>query len=294
MSKKVVIFIVFLLVMCHLTPLWALDNLQGFCENLLKKDNIKGSIIVYDIKNDKIAAIVSPNIALKNYYPMGSVFKIVTALALYDEKIINSSTNINCKNYYRIQNKDYICSKPGGHGKVNLSEAIAYSCSVYFYNFCGKLNDENFIRCARALLDDKKNKCIIKKASGMKDLADMSVGEDGFVLIKPIQMINLLKHLIAEDIKVDKKYYFAVKEGMRASCENGTSRSINFNAAGKTGTPEDINHKDKFHGWFIGWSPAKNPKVAVIVFLEDGKGYEAAAIAGKVIGVKGQGASVKE
>lgn len=282
------IMMLFLTVFCR-SPLRASENLQQFCENLLKKDNIKGCIIVYDIKNDKIAAVTSPNIALKNYYPMGSVFKIVTALALYDEKIINSSTSINCKNYYRIQNKDYICTKPGGHGEVNLSKAIAYSCSVYFYNFCGRLSGDKLICCARLLLNDKKNKCVIKKPSDAAGLADMSAGEGGFILIHPVQMVNLIKHLIKEDIKVDKKYYIVVKEGMRLCCINGTAYGrggvtppLQY-AAGKTGTPSDIKRKNKFHGWFIGWTPVKNPETAVVVFLEDGKGYEAAKIAGKVI-----------
>lgn len=282
MRKKVVIFIVFLMVLCRFTPLWASDNLQQFCENLLEKDNIKGCIIVYDIKKDKIRTVTSPNIALKNYYPMGSVFKIITAFVMYDEKIINDSTRITCKNYYKIQNNDYICSKPGGHGEVNLSKAIAYSCSIYFYNFCGRLNGDNFIRSVRVLLDDKKNKCIIKKPSDVKSLADMSVGEGGFVLIRPIQMVNLIKHLIKEDIKIDKRYYIAVKMGMRLSSEDGTSQRAGINVAGKTGTPTDIKRKNKFHGWFIGWAPAKNPETAIVVFLEDGKGYEAAQIAGKV------------
>jgi len=280
------VFLLFIVGACHGMPLHA-DNLQNFCENLLKKDNIKGCIIVYDIKNDKIKAVTSPNIAFKNYYPMGSVFKIVTAFALYDEKIINNSTRVNCKNYYKIQNKDYICSKPGGHGEVNLSKAIAYSCSVYFYNFYGKFC-RGTLQCAptdyaRLLLDDKHNKCKIKEPKDLSGLADMSAGEGGFVLIRPVQMINLIKHLTKEDIKVDKKYYIAVKEGMKLSAENGTSQRAGINIAGKTGTPADIKRKNKFHGWFIGWTPAKNPETAVVVFLEDGKGYEAAEIAGKIL-----------
>jgi penicillin-binding protein 2 len=51
--------------------------------------------------------------------------------------------------------------------------------------------------------------------------------------------------------------------------------------AGKTGTAL-CDEGPWRHGWFAGYAPADNPQIVLVVFLEDGHGSDAAALASKI------------
>jgi cell division protein FtsI/penicillin-binding protein 2 len=46
--------------------------------------------------------------------------------------------------------------------------------------------------------------------------------------------------------------------------------------AGKTGTASDPG-AGRIHAWFAGYAPAESPRVAIVVFLEQGSGGRDAA-----------------
>jgi len=83
-----------------------------------------------------------------------------------------------------------------------------------------------------------------------------------------------------------------VREGMRQAVEWGTATKgqvPGVTVAGKTGTAE-FGEKDpetgeyQTHGWFVAFAPYDNPEIAVVVFQENGGGYETASeIAGKIL-----------
>jgi len=89
------------------------------------------------------------NRATQGLYAPGSVFKIVTAAAGLGEGVIDSNTTFYCPGTYRLGRKTFRCWKPGGHGWVNLHEAIVKSCDVYFYNVVEKLGIDRFARYIR-------------------------------------------------------------------------------------------------------------------------------------------------
>jgi cell division protein FtsI/penicillin-binding protein 2 len=51
---------------------------------------------------------------------------------------------------------------------------------------------------------------------------------------------------------------------------------------GKTGTAEGV-ASSRSHGWFAGFVPADNPKVVMVVFLPEGRGADAAHLAGEIL-----------
>ena len=80
-----------------------------------------------------------------------------------------------------------------------------------------------------------------------------------------------------------------VKKGLEevVQSETGTgrlARAEGVRVAGKTGTAQS--GQARTHAWFIGYAPAEDPKVAMVVFLEHGGrgGVAAAAIASKLFG----------
>ena len=72
-------------------------------------------------------------------YPPGSTFKIVTALAALADEQIDVDTTVYCPGHLDFGGRKFHCWKPGGHGKVNLSRALAESCDVFFYDVAQKV-----------------------------------------------------------------------------------------------------------------------------------------------------------
>ena len=77
--------------------------------------------------------------AIQGEYPPGSTFKIVTAMAGLEEGVIDKNTTFFCPGYYKYGNRVYRCWKHSGHGDVNVVEALAQSCDVFFYHVGEKL-----------------------------------------------------------------------------------------------------------------------------------------------------------
>jgi len=79
------------------------------------------------------------NKAVQGLYPPASTYKVVTALAALEEGLIDESTTYYCPGSYQYGNRAYGCWKEQGHGKVNVVEALAQSCDVFFYHVGKKL-----------------------------------------------------------------------------------------------------------------------------------------------------------
>jgi len=121
-----------------------------------------GAAVVIDVTNGDVIAMVStpafdPNafvngISGKDYaelrdnpmaplyprahggvYPPGSTFKMVVATAALEAGVVKTSDTVRCSGSYRFGNRTWHCWKKGGHGTMNMHNAIKQSCDVYFY-----------------------------------------------------------------------------------------------------------------------------------------------------------------
>ncbi|MCU0681327.1 MAG: penicillin-binding protein 2 [Polyangiaceae bacterium] len=64
-------------------------------------------------------------------YPPGSTYKPFSALAALEEKLIEPRTEVDCRGYIVYGKRVFRCTHV--HGRVNMRNAIARSCNVYFY-----------------------------------------------------------------------------------------------------------------------------------------------------------------
>jgi penicillin-binding protein 2 len=78
------------------------------------------------------------NRATRGLYAPGSIFKLTLALAGLEKGTINLGSSFFCSGKAIFFGKEFLCWNPGGHGKVNIFNAIRHSCNIYFYNL-GKL-----------------------------------------------------------------------------------------------------------------------------------------------------------
>lgn len=70
--------------------------------------------------------------ALTPYAP-GSVYKIVTSLAVLHDHFGTPEDTMTCQGHYDFAGRPFGCHYKAGHGAVNLIQALKYSCDVYFY-----------------------------------------------------------------------------------------------------------------------------------------------------------------
>lgn len=78
------------------------------------------------------------NRCYREHYPPGSVFKVLLAMAALEEDVLDEETCFSCDGLFYLPgvSRPWRCwrLKYGGHGKVGVVDALAFSCDEYFYN----------------------------------------------------------------------------------------------------------------------------------------------------------------
>ena len=88
--------------------------------------------------------------AINGMYPPGSTYKIVVAAAGLAEKEITPQSTFSCSGEMAFGNRVFHCWRRGGHGTVNLQQALKVSCDIYFYRLGLRLGVERIAKYARA------------------------------------------------------------------------------------------------------------------------------------------------
>ncbi|MBK8294733.1 MAG: penicillin-binding protein 2 [Solirubrobacterales bacterium] len=83
------------------------------------------------------------NRAITGAYPVGSIYKPITAIAALDAGKIAPSTQINDTGSVKIADQDFDNAGKEPHGTVDLHRAIQVSSDVYFYLLGAKMNGTN-------------------------------------------------------------------------------------------------------------------------------------------------------
>jgi penicillin-binding protein 2 len=75
------------------------------------------------------------NKALQGAYPPGSTWKLATAVVALEDSVADFPDHMPqpCTGAFYFGNRSWRCWDKNGHGSLNLTQAIAQSCDVYFY-----------------------------------------------------------------------------------------------------------------------------------------------------------------
>ncbi|KAA3661283.1 MAG: penicillin-binding protein 2, partial [Calditrichaeota bacterium] len=143
-----------------------------------KMDTLRGGAAILNCQNGEVIALVSKPgydpelfakpITLKTWKALtndpskplfdrmvqsgtnpGSTYKIITAIAGLQEQLIDPEEKVFCPGAYRLGRRSFKCWKSGGHGSVNLQQAIEQSCNVYFYRMIQKVGLKNWANYSR-------------------------------------------------------------------------------------------------------------------------------------------------
>jgi penicillin-binding protein 2 len=90
------------------------------------------------------------NKILQGLYPPGSTVKPMNGLALLHNGV-SPEDRISCGGSLKVGTGIFHCHKRGGHGPLNLKQAIMASCDIYFYEMVRRLGYDRVAPVARTL-----------------------------------------------------------------------------------------------------------------------------------------------
>ena len=91
--------------------------------------------------------------------PPGSTFKLATSVMALEDSLITFDSHMpqSCGGFYYFGNRAWRCWRKEGHGSLNLFDAIARSCDVYFYQLGQRLTLSRLVAGGISLGFDKKS-----------------------------------------------------------------------------------------------------------------------------------------
>lgn len=153
-------------------------SLQNLAEQAL--DGKRGAVVAIDPRNGGVLALVSSpgydpnqfvngidaraykdllesddtpllNRALRGKYPPGSTIKPFLGFSALQDGVRTMDDQVWCQGWYTLKGDDhrYRDWKKGGHGHVDLTEAIEQSCDVYFYTLAHDLGIDRIYAALR-------------------------------------------------------------------------------------------------------------------------------------------------
>ncbi len=261
--------------------------------------DIEGCLGIVDLKSQKVITAVNFPLLVSQTFKPGSVIKILTAIAAINSGKVNPDELYKCSGKAQFDELSFDCWLPKGHAHMNLTEAIAQSCNLYFYNIASKLDIEDFRSVFQKFGIGKKtlfdlpgeNPGLFNKADNRLEKYYVALGRSENLLVTPLQMLYIISVIASKGyfagapFLLDNPKYFPLYRGLRKSALEGTARESNFlkmKPAGKTGTFAD-KFKSKTSAWFAGYAPNDKPEIAIVIFIREGRGAtNAAPIAKKV------------
>jgi penicillin-binding protein 2 len=125
-----------------------------------------------------------------------------------EEGVVTPKTIIHCNGYFPFGNRVFKDWKPGGHGPVNMHEALAQSCDVYFYTMGQQLGIDTMARYARGFglgmptgFDAHEKSGLVPSTAWKRaargeswypgETISAAIGQ-GYNLVTPLQLLNVI------------------------------------------------------------------------------------------------------
>jgi penicillin-binding protein 2 len=159
------------------------------------------------------------NRAIQSSYPPASTFKTVLTTAILEEKAISPHSTIQCKGIIEYGGREWNCwLHSPGHGSVNLIQALAQSCDIYYWtvgrenlgidNIVSYANDFGYGKItgidlpgenSGAVPTPKWKESTYNQKWTLGDTMNVSIGQ-GYLLSTPLQVANMMAMIVNDGI----------------------------------------------------------------------------------------------
>ncbi|MDR2542758.1 MAG: penicillin-binding protein 2 [Treponema sp.] len=164
------------------------------------------------------------NRAIQSSYPPASTFKIIMTTGILADRTFSPEQTIRCQGVIpRFGGRDWHCWHRTGHGRLNLSNALAQSCNIYYmtvgrdnlgverivsyalgYSF-GEISGIDLPgEVAGFIPTPQWKERRFRELWYPGDTMNMSIGQ-GYLLVTPLQMSNMVS-MVVNNGKIYKPY----------------------------------------------------------------------------------------
>lgn len=252
------------------------------------------------------------NGCINDTYEPGSTFKIITAAAGLESKVVSVDEQFNCPGFCIVEDRKIRCHKTQGHGAETFLTATMNSCNPVFINVGLRLGVDRYYAYFEKFgllnktgidLPGEAGTIMHKKENmGMVELATVSFGQS--FQITPIQLITTVSSLINGGHRVTPhladhvtdsitenvtQFTFRTKDGIISDETGATLRMMlekvvsegggkkayieGYSIGGKTATSQTLPRgTGQYIASFIGFEPADDPQIIALVTIKKPQG----------------------
>ena len=274
--------------------------------------NLKDRVKAGDLSESDALNIMWRNKGLNDTYEPGSTFKSIVLASAMEEGLINEDSHFNCEGAVKVANYTIRCSNHAGHGDQTLGEAVGHSCNPAFIAIGQKLGEDTFYSYMERfglmeptnvdLPGESANVIWSRNDFGITQLATASFGQR--FNVTPISLITAINavvnggylyrpHVVDRIVNPEGQVVYrgdttpvrqvisedtsrrcaSILEGVVTSYTGKNAYVAGYRIGGKTGTSQTL-VEDEYITSFMGFAPADDPQVIVLVAFEAPKVQE--------------------
>lgn len=236
------------------------DSLARFLEHRFPSHDV--SYLLVNVHNRDVLAARWSDADVP--IPVGSVVKPFAAIAFAEAHPLGFPE-------YVCRGSRDSCWMARGHGRVNITKAIAQSCNAYFLTLAARVPQEAI------------SAVVTRYGLRMPDntSAEAYIGERNYWRLSPNAVVQAFAELASRSSDATVS---TILGGMAECARNGTASAIGPGVFAKTGTaPCTHEPRAAGDGFVIALSPAPSPDFALLVRLHGAPGAEAAKVAAQFL-----------
>jgi penicillin-binding protein 2 len=191
------------------------DPSSGAILALVSQPNIDPNDFAAGIREKRYTAYLRDplhslfNRAISGAYPTGSTFKMITSSAALESGLMNADSTRFCGGAFDLNGYVFYDDRAGGHGSLTITQGIAESCDVFFYQLGHELGIDRIDKYASGygigkrtgidlpgettgtLPSPKWKERLYKDVWYAGDTVSVSIGQ-GYLEASPIQMLKVV------------------------------------------------------------------------------------------------------
>lgn len=303
---------------------------QNQAEQLFAEAGLQGALVIMDADNGEVIVMVSApgldlqaasparehpggefNRALQGTYPPGSTLKPFLACFALQAGMITPEERIECRGQFMATpRRSVACHARQGHGPVNLEQALALSCNVYFCTLASRLGQAGLNEFAPLFGFGRRlqTEFYASEAAGNAfspewarqhrrnfsgwhplDSANAGIGQ-GEWLVTPLQMTRAFCTLLTgqvfrpkfllnpddqnleESLDIAPDIQAHLRRGLAGCVTYGTGRALRIPGLQVLGKTgtAEAGTSVKPHSWSLAALPADQPRLIGVCILEHG------------------------
>jgi SpoIID/LytB domain protein len=233
--------------------------------------------LVVELPSRRVVAEGRPDV-LGNAVPPGSVIKMATLIAAIEDGLVDDSTRIACRRSITVDGKRLTCVHPDPHRPLSATEALGYSCNVFFATVSQRLR--------RSSLDATLVRMGLPPLAAEAPTASGALGLSG-LRATPRQLLEAFLRVVGSsrvDISLADTTRGMLRRGLEMAARSGTASALaaaGFSGLAKTGTAPMPG--GGYCGIVTALVNSELPTHAIVVVVPGGAGADAAELAARLL-----------